>query len=144
MIIDQIKAEIRNKNYSLVLELMENVPSDERNAEYFLLRGICIQVSDPINFNVPETESSLHKAIELDPDYKDAKLELAYFYLNVMHDPSSAKKYFLEVLQATRDDIPSGLSSLMETSHELKETNSTFTNTLKLQAETFLSQPDNK
>ncbi len=144
MIIDQIKAEIRNKNYSLVLRQMEDVPSEERNAEYYLLRGICIQVSDPINFNIQETEFSLRKAIELDPDYKDAKLELAYFYLNVMHDPSSAKKYFLEVLQATRDGIPSGLSSLMETSHELKETNSAFTNTLKMQAETFLSQPENK
>lgn len=142
MIIDQIKAEIRNKNFPLVLQLMERVPNEERNAEYYLLRGICLQVSNPENFNVNDAEHSLRKAVELDPNYKDAKLELAYFLLNVLHDPSSAKKYFLEVLQATRDDIPQSLSSLMENTKELKDTYSAFANTLKEQAQIVLSNED--
>ena len=142
MIIDQIKAEIRNKNYPLVLQLMDKVPDQERNAEYYLLHGICLQVSNPENFNVNEAEHSLKKAVELDPNYKDAKLELAYFYLNVLHDPSQAKKYFLDVLKATRDDIPQSLSSLMENTKELKETYSAFANTLKEQAEIALSNDD--
>ncbi len=142
MIIDQIKIEIRNKNYTLVLELMDKVPNQEKDAEFYLLKGICLQVSNPENFNVPDVELSLRKAVELDTNYKDAKLELAYFYLNVLHDPSSAKKYFLEVLQATRDDVPTSLSSLMENTKELKETNAAFANTLKVQADIVLSNDD--
>ncbi|MBP9889924.1 MAG: hypothetical protein KBF93_26740 [Leptospiraceae bacterium] len=139
MFIDQIKLEIRNKNYNAVLPLMDKVPDEERNAEYFLLRGICVQVSDPENFNKEDAEFSLRKAVELAPSNNDAKLELAYFYLNVLHAPSSAKKYFLDVLKASRDDIPHSLSSLMENTHELKETYAAFANTLKEQAEVALS-----
>ena len=142
MFIEQIKLEIRNKNYNAVLPLMDKVPEGERNAEYFLLRGICVQVSDPENFNKQDAEYSLCRAVELDPSSNDAKLELAYFYLNVLHAPSFAKKYFLEVLKATRDAIPTSLSSLMENTHELKETYAAFANTLKEQTEIVLSSDD--
>ena len=142
MFIEQIKLEIRNKNYNAVLPLMDKVPDGERNAEYFLLRGICVQVSDPENFNKEDAEFSLRRAVELSPSSNDAKLELAYFYLNVLHDPTSAKKYFLEVLKSTRDAVPNSLSSLMENTHELKETYAAFANTLKEQAEIAFSADD--
>lgn len=138
MILNETKAEIQKKNFTKALQLMEGLSEENRNAEYYLLRGICIQLPNLTNLNSSDAEYSLRKAVELDPNYKDAKLELAYFLLNVLHSPSSAKKYFLEVLQATRDEVPVGLSSFMESSQELHEINSTFVNTLKNQAETFL------
>jgi hypothetical protein len=144
MTLNDVKAEIQNRNYTKALLLMEELSEVDKTAEFYLIRGICIQLPNKTNLGISEAEYSLRKAVELDPNYKDAKLELAYFLLNVMHDPSSAKKYFLEVLQATRDEIPTGLSSLMETSQELKETNSAFVNTLKMQAETFLSQMESR
>jgi len=144
MNLDDVKAEIRNKNYTTALQLMERFPESLRTSEFYLLRGICIQLPNSTKLGISEAESSLRKAVELDTKNKEAKLELAYFLLNVLHDPSSAKKYFLEVLQITRDEVPAGLSSLMESSQELREINSTFMNTLKIQAEIFLSNNERK
>jgi hypothetical protein len=68
---------------------------------------------------------------------------LAYFYLNVLHDPSQAKKYFLEVSKSNSGTISLILlSSLMENTKELKETYAAFANTLKEQAEIALSNDD--
>ena len=139
MTLNDVKAEIKIKNYTKALELLEAISDSMRTAEYYLLRGICIQLPNQTNLRDTDAEFSLRKAVELDPNYLDAKLELAYFLLNIRKDPSSAKKYFLEVLQATRDEVPSTISSIMETSHELKQTYAAFANTLKEQAETFLS-----
>lgn len=144
MNLEEVKVEIRNRNYTSALQLMEQFPEHLKTSEFYLLRGICIQLPNAIDLGIAEAEFSLKKAVELDPKNKDAKLELAYFLLNVMHNPSSAKKYFLEVLQATRDEVPSGLSSLMESSQELREINSNFTKSLKIQADTFLSSSEKK
>ena len=144
MNLDDVKAEIRNKNYTMALQLMERFPESLRTSEFYLLRGICIQLPNSTQLGISDAEYSLRKAVELDTKNKDAKLELAYFLLNVLHDPSSAKKYFLEVLQVTREEVPAGLSSLMESSQELREMNSAFTNTLKIQAETFLPKSEKK
>lgn len=91
MNIESIKSEIRNKNYELAIQMMDQTPSENRNSEYYLLRGICLQVANPLGFDIQDAESSLEKSVELEPNNKDAKLELAYFLLNVKHDPSSAK-----------------------------------------------------
>lgn len=139
MTLDDVKAEIKNKKYTKALELMELISLSEHNAEFHLLRGICIQLPNQTNLSEMDAEISLRKAVEMDPNYRDAKLELAYFLLNVRQNPSEAKKYFLEILQATRDEVPSSVSSLMEITQELKDTYSSFANTLKEQTDTFLS-----
>lgn len=139
MELEYIKSEIRNKNYSNAIRLMNSASDEIKNAEYYLLRGICLQVANPEGFDVVETEFSLKKAVELDPKNKDAKLELAYFLLNVKHDPTSAKRFFLDILKATRDEVPESIASIMESSQELRETYSSFANTLKEQADIALS-----
>ncbi|MBL0264148.1 MAG: hypothetical protein IPQ05_09775 [Leptospiraceae bacterium] len=46
------------------------------------------------------------------------------------------------MLKSTRDAVPNSLSSLMENTHELKETYAAFANTLKEQAEIAFSADD--
>lgn len=141
MALTDIKKEIQKENYSAAIALMEDINEQEKTAEFYLLRAICIQLLNGSNLSEDDAEFSLRKAIELEPRSKEAKLELAYFLLNKRHDPSSAKKIFLEVLEDMRDseDIPIGISNFVDYSLELHETNNAFINSLRLQADAILS-----
>ncbi|EPR34553.1 Tetratricopeptide TPR_1 repeat-containing protein [Alkalidesulfovibrio alkalitolerans DSM 16529] len=51
-----------------------------------------------IRAEYPATELSLLKALEFDPGFTKAKVELATLYASVIPDPAKAEKLFLEVL----------------------------------------------
>ena len=94
MTLNDVKAEIKIKNYTKALELLEAISDSMRTAEYYLLRGICIQLPNQTNLRDTDAEFSLRKAVELDPNYLDAKLELAYFLLNIRKTQALRKNTF--------------------------------------------------
>ena len=110
MIILQIKESMRIKNFDEALELIEQIPENFRTSEIFLLKGICIQLSENLEFDLNETEVSFKKAIELDSNNIEAKMELGWFYFNVLDESKKADRQFSETLEI----IKTKLSELME------------------------------
>lgn len=110
MIILQIKESMRIKKFDEALELIEQIPENFRISEIFLLKGICIQLSENLKFDLNEAEVSFKKAIELDSKNVDAKMELGWFYFNVLDDSKKADKQFGDALEF----IKSKLSELVE------------------------------
>ena len=110
MIILQIKESMRRKKFDEALELIEQIPENFRTSEIFLLKGICIQLSENLKFNLNEAEYSFKKAIELDSNNIEAKIELGWFYFNVLDQSKEADKEFGDALEI----IKSKLSELVE------------------------------
>ena len=110
MIILQIKESMRRKKFDEALELIEQIPENFRTSEIFLLKGICIQLSENLKFNLNEAEYSFKKAIELDSNNIEAKIELGWFYFNVLDQSKEADKEFVDALEI----IKSKLSELVE------------------------------
>ena len=110
MIILQIKESMRIKNFDEALELIEQIPENFRTSEIFLLKGICIQLSENLKFDLNEAEYSFKKAIELDSNNIEAKMELGWFYFNVLDESKKADKEFGDALEV----IKSKLSELVE------------------------------
>lgn len=110
MIILQIKESMQRKKYDEALELIKQIPENFRTSEIFLLKGICIQLSENLKFDLNEAEISFKKAIELDSYNIEAKMELGWFYFNVLDQSKEADKQFSETLEI----IKTKLSELIE------------------------------
>ncbi len=110
MIILQIKESMRIKKFDEALELIEQIPENFRTSEIYLLKGICIQLSENLKFDLREAEVSFKKAIELDSNHIEAKMELGWFYFNVLDESQKANKQFGDALEI----IKTKLSELME------------------------------
>jgi len=110
MIILQIKDSMRIKKFDEALELIEQIPENFRTSEIFLLKGICIQLSENLKFDLHEAEVSFKKAIELDSNNIEAKMELGWFYFNVLDQSKEADIQFGDALKI----IKTKLSELLE------------------------------
>jgi tetratricopeptide (TPR) repeat protein len=102
MIILKIKEYMKNKKFDEALNLIEEIPETYFTSDFYLLNGICIQLADNKNYNLSDVEDSFLKALELEPNSIDIKLELAWFYFNVMDQPKKAEDYFKEILENIR------------------------------------------
>jgi tetratricopeptide (TPR) repeat protein len=102
MIILRIKECIKNKKFEEALDLIEEIPENYLTSEFYLLKGICIQLSDSEKYTLHDAENSFHKALELEPNNIDIKLELAWLYFNVLDEPKKAERYFKEALENNR------------------------------------------
>jgi tetratricopeptide (TPR) repeat protein len=105
MIILQIKESMRRKKFDEALELIEQIPENFRTSEIFLLKGICIQLSENLKFNLNEAEYSFKKAIELDSNNIEAKIELGWFYFNVLDQSKEADKEFGDALEIIKSKL---------------------------------------
>lgn len=110
MIILQIKEEIKRKKFDEALTLIEQIPENFMTSEIYVLKGICIQLSENLKYDLKEAENSFRKAIELDFNNIDAKMELGWFYFNVLNDSREADHIFGQALES----IKAKLTELME------------------------------
>jgi len=87
--------------YDAALDLMTG--GVEFCASDLLLKGKCIQLSRGEKGRQPEDAAAAFKsALELDPEFVPAMIELGWIYYSVFDDAPEGKKYFERALEVTR------------------------------------------
>lgn len=81
----------------------------------------CIQLSTGELASVDDAEESLRRALELDPEYLPALLELGWFHHTVRDDPRSALGFFEKALAISKAAGDEALKGLSECRNELKQ-----------------------
>ncbi|MDX1961015.1 MAG: hypothetical protein SFU98_20770 [Leptospiraceae bacterium] len=114
MIILEIKECMKNKKFEDALNLIEVIPKNYLTSEFYLLKGICIQLADNKNYKLSDAENSFHKALEIEPNNSDVKLELAWLYFNVLDEPKKAEKYFKEALENNRLKLVESIEGIVK------------------------------
>ncbi len=114
MIILKIKDYIKNKKYHEALDLIEEIPQIYLTSEFYLYKGICIQLSDNSKYNLSDAENSFQKALELDPENIEVKLELAWLYFNVLDEPLKAENIFREALENNRMKLVESIEGIIK------------------------------
>ncbi len=98
------------RKFEEALSLIEQIPENFMTSEILILKGLCIQLSENLKYDLKDAELSLKKAIELDSNNLDAKMELGWFYYNVLNESEESYHLFGQALE----DIQSKLTELLE------------------------------
>lgn len=105
---------MKNRKFGDALILIDEIPENYLTSEFYLLKGICIQLSDNENYKLSDAEYSFNKALELEPNSFDIKLELAWLYFSVLDEPKKAEKYFKEALENNRLELIQSIEGIIK------------------------------
>lgn len=81
----------------------ERTLSNTNYPDFFVLKGVLIQLSDVNDYNLADVEKNYLKALKLDPENINALEELYHFYDAVMDDETKAKKYMKKLDDVIND-----------------------------------------
>lgn len=82
---------------------VERTLSNTNYPDFFVLKGVLIQLSDINDFTLADVEKNYLKALKLDPENINALEELYHFYDAVMDDEVKAKKYMKKLDDVIND-----------------------------------------
>lgn len=77
-----------------VLEMIAKIPFNERTPRMLTMQGMCILLSEKLEYELSDVEKCYRQAIKIDPMYVDAMIELAYFLDVNMLEPRKALYWF--------------------------------------------------
>jgi tetratricopeptide (TPR) repeat protein len=94
-VIEEIKIAYKEGQYREAVFLIEKI--QERGftcPEILLWKGRSLQLLDEPSHSLSDIEDTFRQALDIDPDFVPAIVELAWFYLNVYDDADQAAKFF--------------------------------------------------
>lgn len=112
-IIEQLFAHWRSREFGEALAAIEIIEAQgAASCDILVLKGQCLQLDRGPRYTFEDIEATLLRAIELDPSCQAARIELAYYYLNVLGDNLRAREAFHEaapMLQSSLSEFIIGL-----------------------------------
>ncbi len=117
-----IRAMIGRQEYDAALRAIEQLgQAQEFSPDILVLKAnLILLVSSPGLYELKDAEEAYHRALELSPDNADAHLDLGYFYLNILDNPSSAQPHFLQAEQLLREAYVKAIVAVGESIAELE------------------------
>lgn len=86
----------KKRKYNEALERLLQAEIDDKsiiNADFLVLKGVLIMLSDIGNFELKDAEDNFLKALELEPENINALEETYHYYADVMDNETKARKY---------------------------------------------------
>lgn len=74
--------------------LVENADIVSRSPDLLVQKGVLMLLDEQQEHELRAAEQQFHLALELDPAFAEALLELGWHYLNLVDEPDAAEKYF--------------------------------------------------
>jgi Tfp pilus assembly protein PilF len=101
-VLTQIRLLYQRQNYEDALTVLDRyAEQSELPVEMLLLKGRLIQLSESGAHDLAEAKECFLDALKQDARSIGAMLELGWLHLNVLEDPTEARKYFNQALEVT-------------------------------------------
>ncbi len=91
----------REKSPDDVLDMITQIPFNDRPPRVLTIQGTCMQLSNR-EWKLSDIEACYRRALKIEPDYVDAMIELAYFLDVIMNEPRKAIYWFRRARRVTR------------------------------------------
>jgi hypothetical protein len=117
-----LRSLVREKRFDDALSILCGISDHEMTEELWILRGLCIQLSDGTDLPLAEAKRSFECALHLNPKHADATLEMAWFLLNVEDDAKAAEPFFVNALGMISEIQESALRGCAQCKVELEST----------------------
>lgn len=118
--IPYIDALLTQGAFDAALATIAQLPdAHQATPQILVLKAKAIQLSDAPNLTLNDAETALTNAITADPEHVPALIQLAYFKLNVLDDPTAALPLFQAALDLQTHSLKTTLGGLIACRHEL-------------------------
>ena len=103
-----------------LVEIRELERQQSLTPKLLVRKGMLLQMDDDPRGELSEVEESFRKALDIDPDYVEAYIELGYYYYAVLDNAASGRDFFLKAADLLRKLNSEVLEGLVECAEELE------------------------
>jgi tetratricopeptide (TPR) repeat protein len=133
-ILEKIRELFEDEKYDEAIELINISKSEYRQTihpQLLVLKGMCIQLSENSKYELESAKKAFEDALQIDKDYENAIIELAYYYLNIGNNIREAIKLFKKAMDINKSKLKEITNGLSECAEELEMENAEYVNDSK-------------